>query len=261
MKLFDSHCHLDDAVFVKDIAAIYHRMDEADVVKAMTVGVDRQSSEEAVALADAQKHIYAAVGIHPHNAKNSTASDMAILNNLAVNSAVRAWGEIGLDFNRMYSPVKDQEACLHTQIESAEKVKLPIIFHERDSNGRLLEILEMQRHKIAGGVIHCFSGNQKEMKRYLDMGFYIGITGILTIKGRGAYLRELAASIPAKRILIETDAPYLTPAPQKNKTRRNEPAFVRSVLFKLAQIRKENPEILADVVWNNTCRLFNIDSA
>jgi len=258
MKLFDSHCHLDDAVFAKDIAQVYHRMDEADVVKAMTVGTDRKSSEKAVALAETQKRLYAAVGIHPHNAKDCTESDLDILNNLAANQIVRAWGEIGLDFNRMYSPVNDQEACLNAQIEIAEPLKLPLIFHERDSGGRLLEILETQRNKIADGVIHCFSGNQQELKRYLDMGFYIGISGILTIKGRGAFLRELAASIPAERILIETDAPYLTPAPQKNKTRRNEPAFIRSVLIKLALIRKEDPEILADVLWNNTCRLFQI---
>ncbi len=258
MKLFDSHCHLDDAVFVKDMAEVYHRMDEADVVKAMTVGTDRKSSQKAVALADGRKRLYAAVGIHPHNAKDCTESDLEILRNLAANPAVRAWGEIGLDFNRMFSPVKDQEICLHEQIEIAEKLKLPIIFHERDSGGRLLQILDTVRNKIAGGVIHCFSGNQDELKRYLDMGFYIGVTGILTIKGRGAYLRELAATIPAERILIETDAPYLTPVPQKNKTRRNEPAFVRSVLVKLALIRKEDPEILADVLWNNTCRLFKI---
>ncbi|MDM8540080.1 TatD family hydrolase [Desulfococcaceae bacterium HSG9] len=258
MKLFDSHCHLDDAVFEKDIAKVYHRMDEADVVKAMTVGTDRKSSQKTVALADARKHLYAAVGIHPHNAENSTASDLDILRNLAANPTVKAWGEIGLDFNRMYSPVKSQEICLHEQIEIAGKLKLPIIFHERDSHGRLLEILETRKNKIAGGVIHCFSGNQQELKRYLNMGFYIGITGILTIKGRGAFLRELAVSIPAEQILIETDAPYLTPAPQKNKTRRNEPAFVRSVLVKLALIRKEDPEILADVLWNNTCRLFKV---
>jgi len=198
MKLFDSHCHLDDAVFAKDMNEIYQRMDEADVVKAMTVGIDRQSSQKAVALADARKRLCAAVGIHPHNAKDSTASDLAILNNLAKNPVVRAWGEIGLDFNRMF----------------------------------------------------C----------YLDMGFYIGITGILTIKGRGAYLRKLVTSIPAEQILIETDAPYLTPAPQKNRTRRNEPAYVRSVLIKLAQIRNEDPELLADVIWKNTCRLFQADA-
>jgi TatD DNase family protein len=260
MKLFDSHCHLDDTVFAKDITKVYHRMDEAGVLKAMTVGTDRKSSQKAVALAETRKRLYAAVGIHPHNAENSTASDLDMIRNLALNPAVKAWGEIGLDFNRMYSPVKDQEACLHEQIEIAEELKLPIIFHERDSRGRFLEILETQKNKITGGVIHCFSGNQQELKRYLEMGFYIGITGILTIKGRGAFLRELAASIPAERILIETDAPYLTPAPQKNKTRRNEPAFVRSVLVRLALIRNEDPEILADVLWKNTCRLFKIDA-
>jgi len=260
MKLFDSHCHLDDTVFEKDITQVYHRMDEAGVLKAMTVGTDCKSSQKAVALTENRKHLYAAVGIHPHNAESSTTSDLDILRNLAANQAVKAWGEIGLDFNRMYSPVKDQEICLHKQIEIAEALKLPIIFHERDSGGRLLEILETQKNKIVGGVIHCFSGNQQELQCYLEMGFYIGITGILTIKGRGAFLRELAVSIPAERLVIETDAPYLTPAPQKNKTRRNEPAFVRSVLLKLALIRNEDSEVLADCLWKNTCRLFKLNA-
>jgi len=260
MKLFDSHCHLDDAVFAEDMTDVCRRMDEADVVKAMTVGIDLKTSQKAVALAEKREGLYAAVGFHPHNAKACTESDLAALKNLAANQKVRAWGEIGLDFNRMFSPVKDQETCLHLQMEIAATLKLPVIFHERDTGGRLLEILDTVKNKITGGVIHCFSGNQEELKRYLDMGFYIGITGILTIKGRGAYLRELAVSIPAERILIETDAPYLTPAPQKNRTRRNEPAYVRSVLIKLAQIREEKPEILADILWNNTCRLFKIDT-
>jgi TatD DNase family protein len=107
-------------------------------------------------------------------------------------------------------------------------------------------------------VIHCFSGNRNELKQYLDLGLYIGITGIITIKDRGADLRKLAPLIPAERILIETDAPYLTPAPEKNHTRRNEPAFVRSVLFKLAEIKREEPENLAKIILENTYRLYDI---
>jgi TatD DNase family protein len=106
------------------------------------------------------------------------------------------------------------------------------------------------------GVIHCFSGNKSELYQYIELGFYIGITGILTIKGRGAELRKLAPLIPADRILVETDAPYLTPAPEKNRTKRNEPAFVKSVLLKLAEVRKEDPEYLSDMIWKNTCKLY-----
>jgi len=107
-------------------------------------------------------------------------------------------------------------------------------------------------------VVHCFSGTRAEMVSYLDLGFHIGITGILTIKERGAELRDLAKIIPKDRILIETDAPYLTPAPHKNKVRRNEPAFVRSVMERLAETRGEDIESLSETIWNNTCNLFNV---
>ncbi|MBS3809388.1 MAG: TatD family hydrolase, partial [Desulfobacterales bacterium] len=109
------------------------------------------------------------------------------------------------------------------------------------------------------GVVHCFSGTESEMEKYLDMGYCIGITGILTISQRGEKLRRMATHIPEDRLLVETDAPYLTPAPEKNSTRRNEPAFVKSVLLKLAEVRNTDPQRLARVTWENTCRLFNID--
>jgi len=113
---------------------------------------------------------------------------------------------------------------------------------------------------VKSGVIHCFSGNKAELKQYLDLGLYIGITGIVTIKNRGADLRKLVPFMPVDRILIETDAPYLTPAPEKNHTPRNEPAFVRSVLLKLAMIREQDPEDLSAKIWDNTCRLYGIES-
>jgi len=109
-------------------------------------------------------------------------------------------------------------------------------------------------------VVHCFSGSRQELEQYLSLGLMIGITGVLTIASRGEELRKLVVEIPADRLLIETDAPYLTPAPEKNKTRRNEPAFVLSVLLKLAEVRKEDPEALSKILWDNTCRLFNIPS-
>ncbi len=108
------------------------------------------------------------------------------------------------------------------------------------------------------GVVHCFSGTREELEHYLDRGLHIGITGIITMKSRGARLREMAPEIPADRLLVETDAPYLTPAPEKNHTRRNEPAFVRSVLLKLADVRKEEPGQLAKTIWDNTCRLYRL---
>jgi len=201
------------------------------------------------------------VGVHPHDAEQCSQATLSHLRTLAESPSVRAWGEMGLDFNRMYSPPNDQEKWLHSQIEIARELQLPMIFHERDSNGRFLEILKSYSEAGLKGVVHCFSGNDTELDQYLSLGLHIGITGIVTLETRGRRLRRLASRIPANRLLVETDAPYLTPAPQKNKTRRNEPAFVRFVLLKLAEVRQEDPEMLADTIWDNTCRLYGVDAS
>jgi len=258
MKLFDSHCHLNDTVYDEDIDEVIKRSHDAGVVSCMVVGTDKAASIKAVALAKSTNNIYASVGIHPHETKNCSETILNLLINLAGNSEVRAWGEIGLDFNRMHSPQDDQEKWFIRQLESADKCNLPVIFHERDSRGRLLEIVKSWHEKEKKGVIHCFSGNRPELMEYINLGLYIGITGILTLKQRGADLRRLACLIPLEQIVIETDAPYLTPAPEKNRTRRNEPAFVKRVLLRLAEVRNEEPEYLASAIWKNTCRLFDI---
>jgi len=258
MKIFDSHCHLDDKSFAGDLDKIINRAYKAGVTRLMTIGVNGKTSARAVELAESHPEIYASVGVHPHDADNCSESVIEDLIKLAENPKVRAWGEIGLDFNRMYSPQKDQEKWFRKQFDAAGRLDLPMIFHERDSNGRLLEMLENHADRNLKGVIHCFSGDHHELEQYLDLGLYIGITGILTIKGRGSRLRELVDFIPLDRLLVETDAPYLVPAPEKNHYRRNEPAFVKSVMLKLAEIKKEKPEHLAEIVWQNTCRLYGL---
>ena len=258
MKLFDTHCHLDDRAYKNDIATVVSRAHAAGVCAMMTVGTDKQSSLKAVALAETIPGIFASVGAHPHDAKDVGKTDLDFMHNLAKSPKVKAWGEIGLDFNRMYSPREIQEHWFIAQLLIADESGLPIIFHERDSEGRLLELLKKYPNRERKGVVHCFSGNKQELIQYLEMGFYIGITGILTLKDRGAALRTLSHSIPQDRLVVETDAPYLTPAPEKNHTRRNEPAFVRSVLLKLAKVRGDDPETLAAVLWENSCQLYNL---
>jgi len=259
MKIFDSHCHLDDPSFAKDLDAVIERARSAGVCRMMTIGVNKQTSLLAVALAQSHTGIYASVGIHPHDVKNCSESMVQDLVRLAKSEKVRAWGEMGLDFNRMYSPRQDQEQWFEKQLEIAAELDLPMIFHERDSNGRFLEILKGQKPAAIKGVVHCFSGDQNELDQYLALGLHIGITGILTIKSRGAQLRQLVPEIPSDRLVVETDAPYLVPAPEKNRRRRNEPAFVKSVLLKLAAVRNEDPPQLAKIVWQNTCRLYGLE--
>jgi len=260
MKIFDSHCHLDDRSFKRDLNNVLERAQSAGVNRMMTIGINKRTSEIAVSLAQSHDRIYASVGVHPHDVENCNEAILEELVELAKNKEVRAWGEIGLDFNRMYSPRDDQEKWFSRQLEIAGRLDLPMIFHERDSNGRFLEMLKNNCSATINGVVHCFSGTFEELRRYLELGLHIGITGILTMKSRGAQLREMVSTIPANRLLVETDAPYLTPSPERNRHKRNEPAFVKSVLLKLAEVRGIDPEELSEVVWENTCKLYNIES-
>ena len=259
MDLFDSHCHLDDPSYKSDLDDVLNRASKAGVSRVMTIGVTLATSHMAVELAETHSGIYASVGVHPHDAHQCSDAILDQLVALARRPAVRAWGETGLDFNRMHSPREEQEKWFVSQLEIAAVIGLPMIFHERDSQGRFLELLRACPPPAGGAVIHCFSGTRTELTRYLDMGYYIGITGIVTLEERGEPLRRLVPLIPPDRLLVETDAPYLTPHPERRRFRRNEPAFVRSVLLKLAEVRREDPAELARIVFANTCRLYRIE--
>ncbi|PIE66733.1 MAG: hydrolase TatD [Deltaproteobacteria bacterium] len=258
MNIFDSHCHLDDRCFEADFENVMQRAAEQEVRRMLIAGINLRTSRRAMALANRHQEIYASVGIHPHDAQHCSEKILDELSLLAASPRVVAWGEVGLDFNRMYSPQKDQEHWFIRQLETAERLDLPLIFHERDSDGRFLDVLDATPANRRRAVVHCFSGNPSELARYLEMGFYLGITGIVTVKKRGAALRDMLPDIPKDRILVETDAPYLTPTPQRNKHRRNEPAFVHRVLLKVAEVLDADVPSLAEQVWSNTCKLFRI---
>lgn len=259
MKFFDSHCHLDDSSYTKDFEKMIMRAGEAGVTGMMTVGVTEKSSEICVHLAEQYDGIYASVGIHPHDAKECSEEVLKYLEKLAKSSKVKAWGETGLDFNRMHSPKNIQEKWFIRQLEYAERLNLPLIFHERDSEGRFLEIIKHHEAKNRRGVVHCFSGDKKELESYLDLGLYIGITGIITMNERGETLRNLVKYIPSDKILIETDSPYLTPSPHRNKIKRNEPSLVPAVLLKISEVTGDSKENAAEMIWNNTCRFYGIN--
>ncbi len=261
MKLFDSHCHIDGAEYDDDRDAVLQRAREAGVVACMIAGINAESAFKAVSLADSTEMLYASVGIHPHDAANCTDMVLEYLTGLAIHPRVCAWGEIGLDFNRMHSPKPVQEYWMARQLDLALELKLPLIFHERDTEGRMLEILRSYAPGTIQGVVHCFTGSEDDLSAYLDLGLCIGITGMITMEKRGAPLRRLISRIPMERMLIETDAPYLTPSPERNRFKRNEPAFVRSVFLKLMNLLGMDAEILAETLWKNTCRTFGIDPA
>ncbi|MDY0132981.1 MAG: TatD family hydrolase [Desulforegulaceae bacterium] len=256
MKIFESHCHINDKSFNKDLPQVIERAAKNGVSHLMIAGVSLNTCKKALEIARKYKNVFISVGVHPHDSSNCSEEIISKLKEMAKDEKVKAWGETGLDFNRMHSPQKDQEKWFLRQIEEASALDLPLIFHERDTNKRFLEIIQSQN--IKNGVVHCFSGDRDELFSYLDLGFYIGITGILTIKKRGEKLRELLKDIPLDRILVETDSPYLTPAPHKNKTRRNEPSFLPVIVKKIAEIKNIDVSKTSETIFQNTCSLFRI---
>ncbi len=260
MKLFDSHAHLDDTSYLKDWNDVLDRAKNAGVHAVMLVGITEKNSEHLIRMAEDNPMFRCSVGIHPHDAASADQRAIDHLKSLAVkHPVVKAWGETGLDFARMHSPRPDQERWFERQMDAAAELSLPLIFHERDSGGRFLDMVRHHaRNRDLKGVVHCFSGSTAELSAYLDLGLYIGITGILTVKARGEELRKQVLHIPENRLVVETDAPYLTPSPERNKHKRNEPAFVRTTLLKLAEVRGDDPDCLADHVWNNTLNLYGM---
>jgi TatD DNase family protein len=258
MRLFDSHCHIDDAAYLKDLDQVFFRAREAGVRAMLIAGISPDNCPRVVALAEKHPECYASVGVHPHDAQSLTEEKLEALGELSRHPRVVAWGETGLDYNRMFSPREVQERWFVRQLECARERALPLILHERDSGGRLFDLLRAHGQGLPG-VVHCFSGTEEELSAYLDLGLHIGITGVLTQKERGAELRRLVLQIPLERLLIETDAPYLTPAPFRNRRRRNEPAFVAAVAETLAGVLCLDVETVAEQTWNNACRLFGVD--
>lgn len=206
-------------------------------------------------IAERNAGVYAAVGIHPHDAKDCTEGRIAELRELARSPKVVAIGESGLDFHYMHSPREAQEASLRHHLELASETGKPIVIHCRDAEARIVEIVRCVGMPARGGVIHCFTGDIVAVKQFLALGFYISFSGILTFKNAAA-IREAAAIVPADRVMVETDAPYLAPEPYRG--RRNEPAFVVRTLAVLARVRDvDEPRLASEIVANATA-LFRL---
>jgi TatD DNase family protein len=258
--LVDSHCHLDLPQFDADRDAVIARMAEGGVRYAINPGVDLASSHVAVALAQQHECIYAAVGIHPHDAKTLDAVALKELKQLAASPRVVAVGEIGLDYYRDLSPRDVQRRAFEAQLELAAELGLPVIVHDRDAHADMLATLRhwcsslVTRHSSVG-VLHSFSGDVTMAEQAVAMGFYIGVSGPVTYKN--AYrLRDVVRAVPLERLLIETDAPYLTPHPHRGQ--RNEPAYVRRVAQAVADVRGLTLEQVAAQTTANAGVLFGL---
>ncbi len=260
IELIDIGLNLAHRSFAADRAEVMARAQAAGVGHMIITGTNAATSEAAAAMARGDRvHLSATAGTHPHHAKDFSDATEATIRALAARDEVVAIGECGLDFNRNFSSPEDQRACLRAQLEIAADVQLPVFLHERDAHAALCEILEPVRPGLVGVVVHCFTGGPQEAERYLAMDAYLGITGWVCDERRGQALREAVAMIPGDRLMLETDAPFLTPrdAP-KGTPRRNEPAMLPHVLAAVARLRGQTPEALATAVTANTRRFFGL---
>ncbi|MDB4260845.1 YchF/TatD family DNA exonuclease [Porticoccaceae bacterium] len=263
--LIDIGVNLSNSRFDSDRPEVLQRAQDAGVEKLILTGTSVSESESVVELcgkfADQfPKMLYATAGIHPHDAKSLNRESIGTLRALAGNQHVVAIGEMGLDFNRNFSTPAQQEKAFEAQLELAAELQLPVFLHERDAADRQLQILHTYRDHLVDAVTHCFTGSREALYGYLDLDMHIGITGWICDDKRGTELQALVADIPLKRLMVETDAPYLLPKtlPEPPKGKRNEPAFLPWVIRKIAQQRNESAEELTRQTSDNSLRFFRL---
>lgn len=255
-RLFDSHCHLDS--FYEEVPRLLAEAAQAGVTRVITIGTDVPSSEAAVALAAAHPGVFAAVGVHPHVAARTTDSDLARIAELAKRDKVAAYGEIGLDYALMHSSVEGQKRLFARQLELAKELDLPVIIHDREAHADTAALIRDASPLPRGGVMHCFSGDLDFAREMLDLGFLLSFSGVLTFKN-AATLQEVGRVIDLRFLMVETDAPYLTPEPFRGK--RNRPAYVVHTAQKLADLKNLPLAEVARQTTSNACRLFGLPEA
>jgi TatD DNase family protein len=251
VQLIDIGTNLTHPAFHADLDAVLARAHAAGVTRMLVTGTSVQESTAALALVKPRDGLYCTAGVHPHNASECNDTTIPALRVLAQHPKVVAIGECGLDFNRNYSPHPDQEKWFRAQVELAVELQKPLFLHSRDAADDFVRVLK--GHALPRAVAHCFTGEKADLHAYLDLGLYIGITGWICDERRGAHLLQLVKEIPADRLMLETDAPYLTPRSMRPqpKARRNEPAFLPHVLKTVAEaLGKPQEEVAAQTTRN-----------
>jgi TatD DNase family protein len=260
--LVDTHCHLDFNNFDSDRPQVVERAREAGVERIINPGIDLHSSEKALSLAKAYPEVYAAVGVHPNEALGWKEDTYSALQGLTVHEKVVAIGEIGLDYYRNRAPRDLQRRIFQEQLSLAADLGLPVIIHNRDATGEILELLTDWHSRLVAdgspladrpGVLHSFSDGENVARAAMEMDFFIGFTGPVTFRN-APDLQRLAAALPDEHILVETDAPFLSPHPYRGK--RNEPAMVRLVAAKVAELTDRPYQSIASITTANASRLF-----
>jgi TatD DNase family protein len=258
--LVDTHCHLTLSAFDQDRRQILTRAKEAGVIRLLVPGLDGPSSRRAVELSQQYPEVYAAVGVHPHNAKTWNQSTKHELRELAQSPKVVAVGEIGLDYYRNLSPPDVQRIAFQDQLDLALELELPVVIHNRNAIDDLVSLLETWATKLPpslisrAGVLHANSADLNTARKVIEAGFYIGIAGPITYRNAEA-LRQVTAQLPLDRVLLETDAPYLTPHPKRGK--RNEPAYLQLIAQQSALLFEVSMNTIAAATTQNAINLFN----
>lgn len=252
--LVDSHAHLMFPQFRKDLDDLLARARTAGVGQIVNVGTNLKTSRAAIDLAEAEGDVFASAGFHPSDSAKADESALKKLPDLLKHHRIVAVGETGLDFYRDYAPREVQERAFRAHIRLAKEMDLPLIIHSRGAETRVLDVLEDEDGSKVGGVMHCFGGNVEGAKRAVDLNFYLGFGGIITFKNSGAL--QVALDVPAERLLLETDCPFLAPTPKRGK--RNEPAYVRYVAECLADAGCGNTEDVCRRTTQNAQTLFGL---
>ena len=254
MPIFDTHAHYDDSRFDGDRDAVLAALPEAGVELVLDPGCDLPSSRVAAALAERYSHVYAAAGIHPENCAGFQDADLAALRQLLAQPKVAAIGEIGLDYYWEENPPRDfQQMVFRKQLALAEELELPVIVHDREAHGDSLSII--REFPAVTGVFHCFSGSPEMAGELLKRGWYLGFDGPITYKN-ARRAPEVAAITPLERMVVETDAPYLSPVPVRG--RRNDSRYLPHVIAKLAEWKGVTPEEMTRITCENGKRLFRL---
>ena len=256
VSLIDTHAHLHFPELAADLDGVLERARAAGVTAMVTIGTDRETNPAAVALAERLGSIYATVGIHPHDAAEATEADFEAMERLARESTkVVALGEMGLDFFRNLSPRDVQETVWRRQLGMARRLGKPVVIHCRDAHPEALAILAGERVGEVGGVMHCFSADVEVAGRCLDLGLHISLAGPVTYKNARA-LPDVARFVPADRLVLETDCPFLPPHPHRGQ--RNEPAWVAITAARVAELRGVTLDALGETTSGNARRLFRL---
>lgn len=258
MKLIDTHCHLTFEQLADDVEAVVARSMAAGVVGWLTVGTDPQQNRKAIELANKFENMYAAVGIHPHDAKDLTADTLTELKELAQSKKVVAIGETGLDFHYNLSNQSDQKCAFAAHLNIASELNLPVIIHCREAFEETMQVLDNHAGRVKKIVFHCFSGSAEQAKIVLDYGFYISFTGVVTFKNAEA-TRQAAKVVPTDRLMLETDCPYMSPEPMR-KQKINEPALMIHTASRLAELKAMDLDDFAEVVTATSEAFFSLPS-